>query len=236
MLERRLDEDSNVLSTQYCLLLTKTQTYIRQNCTRQNVMVCILSMRNVKETLKHPPLNELETAESTDDIIFTLLKSELLSFLRYDVVKRIVKLCCKQSAKLNDRLQKYKEALNDYIKRSVCETSYYHDGEIKVYNGRIPKGMVELLIITDDSWDDFVSFSKVRNLEKTVANVFRISQALLDLQSIEPHCLQLRYVLDRPLVSRIFPLTLEEWNELRSQNIAQVHCGDYHCMMDEKGT
>ena len=235
MLERRLDEDSNVLSNKYCLLLTKTQTYTQRNCTHQNLMVCIMSMKYVRNAFKRSPLNELETAESADDIIYILVKRDLLSFLHFDFIKKIIKSCCKKSAKLNDLLQKYKEAFNNYIKRQVCETSYYYDGKINVFTETISKEAVDLLIIMDDSWDDFTPFSKVLNLEKVIAKTFRCSRVLLDLQSIEPHCLQLRYALDRSLVNLIFPLTLEEWNELRSQGIAQIHCGDYQYMMDEKG-
>ena len=234
ILERQLHEASKKLNKQFCLLLGKTQKYLMENCTCKFLVARVMSTKHVRAAFKDPSLNELKSATDIDDVICVLVEKYLLSFLHYELIEIIVTSCCDKSDEIKDMLKNYQKEFDDYIKRRVCETSLYYDGKFKVFTGSDSKETVELVIITDENWNDYTPFLKVLDFESIIANAFRCDKIFLTLQSIEPHCLKLRYALIPSLVDHIFPLTPEEWNKLRFHGVAEIHCGDYHCMVDEK--
>ena len=234
ILERKLYEDSKILNNHFCLLLAETQSYLMKNCTCKSLVANVMSTKHVRTAFKDSSLNELKSATSPDDVICVLVEKDLLSFLHYELIERIVTSCCNQSDEIKDLLKTYKQMFDEYIKRRVCETSLYYDGKFKVFTGSDSKETVELVIITDENWDDYTPFLRVKAFESIIAAAFRCDKIFINLQSIEPQCLKLRYALIPSLVDHIFPLTLEEWNKLRSHGVAQIHCRDYHYMVDRK--
>ena len=230
-----MNKDSKVLKSRFTSLLAKIQLFLKANGDCETLRMCILSMDHVKVAVKDSKLDqELDSAESTGRIISTLVKRDLLSFLHYDFVEEIVTSCCDESSVLKDLLEKYEEAYNEYIKRRVCETSLYNEGQFKEFTGSDSEETVELLLITDEKWNGYTPFARVKDFEYIIQTAFRCNKFLLTLKSIEPQCLKLRYALIPSLVNHIFPLTLEEWNKLRSHGVAQIHCRDYHYMVDRK--
>ena len=232
--ERKLYEDSKVLNNNFCLLLAKTQSYLLKNCTCKSLVAIVMSTKHVRTAFKDSSLSEIKLATSTDDVICVLVEKDLLSFLHYELIERIVTSCCDHSDEIKDLLKNYKKRFHDYVKRRVCETSLYYDGKFKVFTGSDSKETVELVIITDENWDDYTPFLRVKEFESIIANAFRCDKIFMILQSIEPQCLKLRYALIPSLVDHIFPLTLEEWNKLKSHGVAEIHCRDYHYMVDGK--
>ena len=234
-LESQLNKDSEDLQTQFSSLVVQVQGYLQENNTCDYLRTCLMCMSKVRVAFKeNSPLIELKSAKTIGEIIFILLQERLVSFLHYNLIENIVKSCCKESTEINKELEEYNEAFDTYIKRRVCETSLYYDGQFKVFTGSDSEESVNLLIITDESWNEFTEFVKVTKLKPIIAEAFKCSEIFLALQSIEPRCLKLRYALIPSLVDHIFPLTLEEWNKLRSLGIAEIHCRDYHYMVDEK--
>ena len=234
ILQRKLHEESKALNKHFCLLLGETQKYLINNCTCKFLVARVMSMKHVRAAFKDPPLNELKTAASIDDVICVLVEKYLLSFLHYELIEIIVTSCCNQSEEIKDLLKNYKKEFDEYIKRRVCETSLYSDGKFKVFTGSDSKETVQLVIITDANWNDYTPFLEVLDFESIIAKAFRCNKIVLALQSIKPQCLKLCYALIPSLVDNIFPLTLEEWNKLRSLGIAEIHCRDYHYMVDGK--
>ena len=236
ILKRQLNEDSEVLSLQFSSLLEETQSELTNNkCTCDRLLTCIMCMDRIRDVLKDPLLNDLESAETTDRIIYVLTKTKLVSFLHYELIEIIITSCCKKSINLNEELKEYKEKFDDYIKRRVYETPLYYDGQLKPFTGSSnSEETINLLIITDNSWNHSTLYVDITKFERIIAKAFRCHRIILTLQSIEPHCLKLRYALIPSLVDHIFPLTLEEWNTLRSHGVAEIHCRDYHYMVDEK--
>ena len=184
ILERQLYEDSQILNNHFCLLLIKTQSYLRKNCTCKSLVASVMSTKYVRTAFKDSSLNELKYARSTDDVICVLVEKYLLSFLHYELIDRIVTSCCNQSDEIKDLLRNYKEKFDDYIKRRVCEASFYYDGKFKVFTGSDSKETVELVIITDENWDDYTPFLRVKQFENIIANAFRCDEIFLTLQSI----------------------------------------------------
>ena len=234
ILDRKLYEDSKVLNNHFGLLLANTQSYLRKNCACKSLVANVMSTKHVRAAFKDSSLNEIKLATSTDDVICVLVEKDLLSFLHYELIERIVTCCCNQSDEIKDLLKNYKKRFDEYVKRRVCETSLYYDGKFKVFTGSDSKETVELVIITDENWDDYTPFLRVKEFESIIAKAFRCDKIFMILQSIEPQCLKLRYALIPSLVDHIFPLTLEEWNKLRSHGVAEIHCRDYHYMLDGK--
>ena len=234
ILQRQLHEDSKVLNKKFCLLLGKIQNYLMKNCTCKFLVSKVMSTKHVRAAFKGSSQNELKLATDIDDVICVLVEKYLLSFLHYELIEIIVTSCCDKSDEIKDQLKIYKKEFDDYIKRRVCDTSLYYDGKLKVFTGSDSKEKIELVIKTDENWNDYTPFLEVLDFESIIAKAFRCNKIFLTLQSIEPQCLKLRYALIPSLVDHIFPLTLEEWNKLRSHGVAEIHCRDYYYMVDEK--
>ena len=74
------------------------------------------------------------------------------------------------------------------MSRRVCETHIYHEGRFEAFAGFGMEEKVELLIITDENWDDNTDYLRVVDLEEIVANIFHIHNFGLQPVSIEPSC------------------------------------------------
>ena len=240
-LESQLSKESKDLQKQFSSLVGQIQDYLQhlpENITRdmcEKLKICLMCMTNIQVAFKeNSQLNELKSAKTISDILMILLHQKLVSFLHYYLIENIITSCCEESSEIKVMLEEYNIAFDDYIKRRVCETSLYYDGQFKVFTGSDSEESVNLLIITDESWNELTEFVKVTNLRPIIAGAFRCNEIFLALQSIKPQCLKLCYALISSLVDHIFPLTLEEWNKLRSLGIAEIHCRDYHYMVDEK--
>ena len=231
----KLNEDSKLLYSQFSILLRETQSELtKNNCTCEKLLTSIILALG-KDELKDPLLNELKSAKTVDGLFVVLLEKKLVSFLHYELIDIIITFCCKKSNKFNKKLKQYNKRFEDYIKRRVCETSLYRDGQFEQFTGSSnSEEKVNLLIITDEKWDKFTEYVDITEFQTIIAKVFRCKKIFLTLQSIEPQCLKLCYALIPSLVDHIFPLTLEEWNKLRSHGVAQIHCRDYHYMVDRK--
>ena len=231
----QLSKESNDLQKQFSSLVVKIRRYLQESGMCEDLKTCVVTIPNVHVAFKENSLlDEVKSANTIIDIIIILSQKKMFSYLHYTLIENIVESCCKESSEINDMLNKYTIAFKEYIKRRVCETSLYYDGQFKVFTGSDSVETVNLLIITDESWNKFTEFVKVEDLRLIIAEAFRINDFFLDLQNIKPQCLELCYALIPSLVDHIFPLTLEEWNKLRSLGIAQIHCRDYHYMVDEK--
>ena len=238
ILKRKLNADSKELSLQFSSLLVETQSELTKNkCTCDKLLTCIMCMDCTKDVLKGSLLKDLKSAKTVDGVFVVFVENNLVSFLHYELIEKIITSCCKKSFQLNEELKEYKEKFDDYIKRRVYETPLYYDGQLKPFTGSSDsEETIDLLIITDDRWNHFTQYVNITEFEHIIANAFRCNRILLTIQSIEPHCLKLRYALIPSLVDHIFPLTLEEWNKLRSHGVQQIHCRDYHYMVDKKCT
>ena len=184
ILERKLYEDSKELNTHFCLLLRKIQQYLRKNCTCRYLVAVVMSTMHVRAAFKDLSLNELKSETSTDGIICLLVQKYVLSFLHYELIDRIVTSCCDQSGEIKDMLEIYKKMFKQYIKRRTCKTSLYYDGKLKVFTGSDSKETIELVILTDENWDDYTPFLRAKEFEIIIANAFRCDKIFLTFQNI----------------------------------------------------
>ena len=236
IMERQILEDTNSIIEQYALLRSRTMDYLEQiNCGVKKLLVCIRDVQHVKRISKKYPLAELDAETCIDGIFLELVKKNLISFMQFSILKRVVTELCSGSPQLQQRLKSYEVEFTKYIQRRVCETRIYHEGRFEAFSGNTTGEKVELLIITDENWNNGIEFLKVVDLEMLVAKCLKINRFSLQIVSIEPQCLKIRYAISIHVAECVFPLTSEEWKELSSHGIIQMQCLDYFYSTDEKG-
>ena len=236
ILQRKVNTDTNNMIEQYALLKSQTLEYLHQiHCDVGKLLVCIMDVQHVRRITKKSPLVQLEAQTSISGVFLELVKKSLISFLQFSILKRVITELCRGSEELQKDLKEYESEFNAYIKRRVCETRIYHEGRFEVFTGSKTQKKVELLIITDENWDDSIKFVKVVDLEAWVAKCLNIDHVDLQIVSIEPHCLRIRYAVSIHIAETVFPLTSEEWKKLSNHGIIKIHCQKYFYTTDDKG-
>ena len=236
ILHRIIHSQSNELMEEFVSLHLDVQRYlIGINCEIHMLLTCIMDIKHVRLVSKVSSLVELQKAASVSSVFLELINQGLISFLQFSIVKRVIQKLCVQSVQLQQQLQQYEDHFKQYIMRRVCDSSIYHEGRFEKFTGSDSKKMVELLIITDDNWDDYTPFVRVLDLEKIVAKCLDFNQFNLHLVSIEPHCLRLHYVISVHIAHSVFPLTTEEWKYLTSYGIIELKCEEFHYVSEQKG-
>ena len=219
ILQRELHQESKALNKHFCLLLEKAQKYLMNNCTCKSLVARVMTTTHVRAAFKDPSLNELKSATSTDDVICILVEKYLLSFLHYKLIEIIVTSSCNQSEEIKDLLKNYKKKFDEYIKRRVFETSLYSDGKFKVFTGSDSKETVELVIITDDNWNNYTPFLEVLDFESIIAEAFRCNKIVLALQSIKPQCRKCKFRMIHVLCDVVLTVMYSTLQQLQEKDL-----------------
>ena len=236
ILQRKINEESELLMDEYASLRSRTEHYLLQiNCNVEKLVVCVMDVRHVKRLSKVSPLVKLENATTISGVFLELIKNNLMTFLQFSILRRIIRDLCFESRYLQEKLKVYEEKYNSYIRRRVCETHMYHEGRFEAFTGSDTEEKVELLIITDENWNDNTEFLRVVDLEAIVAKILHIDNFSLQRESIEPHCLRLRYAISILIAQTLFPLTHEEWKKLSGKGIIKMQCLENFYTTEDKG-
>ena len=237
ILQRKVNSATNLMIEQYALLRAQTETHLHEiHCDVKKLLVCIMDVQHVRRIAKVSPLVELGAETSISGVFLELVKKSLVSFLQFSILKRVITELCAGSQELQEKLKAYESEFDEYIRRRVCETSIYQEGRFEVFAGGQSDKKVELIIITDEYWDDSIGFVKVLDLEALVAKCLNIDRFNLHILSIEPNCLRIRYAVSIRIAKAVFPLTNEEWKQLSNHGITKIHCQEYFYTSDDKGT
>ena len=236
ILQRRINTDTDDIIEQYALLLAHTERHLHEiHCDVKKLLVCIMNVQHIKDLSQESTLVELRTETSISGVFLELVQKNLMSFLQFSILKRIITGLCAGSPELQEKLETYESEFNRYIKRRVCETRIYHEGRFEAFSGKKSDKKVELLIITDENWDDSISFVKVLHLEALIAKCLKIDCFNLQIFRIEPKCLRIQYAISIDIARTVFPLTKEEWKKLSHLGIIKIHCEEYFYSTDDKG-
>ena len=243
ILHRKIRKESNKLIEEFVSLHIDVQTYLMEiDCKIPQLLTCIMDVKHVKQVSKESPLVELRTATSVSGVFLELISKNLISFLQFTVVKRIVEKFCSASQSLQNQLQQYECNFSEYILRRVCDSNIYNEkGRFEVFTSSDSKvcsdskEMVELLIVTDDKWGDYTPLVDVLDLEEIISESLNIDRFNLHLLSIVPHCLRIHYAISVHIARSAFPLTTEEWKKLTSHGIIELKCGKFQYAFEEKG-
>ena len=227
-LDRMNRKASEELSEEFAALHVQTQIYLREtNCDVSSLLACVMDVRVVKKAAKVMSMCKLENATAVGGVFVALIKMNLISYLQFSVVERIVKVLCTGSSDLQEKLQKYKDNFQKYILRRVCDSTVYQEGKFESLTSSDSKEVVELILITDDQWNEFTPFLNVLELKDIVAKYLNINDFNLELVNISPQCLKLHLAISIAIALSIFPLTQEEWNKLSSLGIVELKCLDF---------
>ena len=237
MLRCQLYGDSSDIVKHFGHLRVRTESYLlKKDTSVERLVTCVMDLDPITYPGQPSLLNELKRAESISRVFMILVEMKLISFLQYDIVEHIIVGLCTESDELNEALQKYKDHFSRYVKVRVCESSLFQKGEIKVFDEKNPScSTPHLIIVTDNTWTQYVPFLKTQNLRRYVVQIFGIQEFYLDLDSIDTNCLKLSYVVPSCMEDLVFPLTPEQEEKLREYGISEVYFGKYHYIMEEKG-
>ena len=182
----KLQEDSQHLMEPYATLRSRTEHYLHEvHCDVKKLLVCVMDVQHIKRLSKLSPLVELRNATTISGVFLELTKRNLMSFLQFSVLKRIICDLCSGSRELQEKLKVYEERFKAYIKRRVCETRTFQEGRFEAFTGCASEKKVELLLITDENWDDSIKFVTVSELEGIVANTLDLDNFSLQIVKIE---------------------------------------------------
>ena len=235
-LERRVHEESDIIMDEYASLRSRTEQYLYDiQCHVKQLLVCIMDVRYVKILSKKSPLNDLEGATCISDVFLVLIKKNLLSFLQISILKRIITNLCHGSRKLQESLKAYEINFEQYIRNRVCKISVYREGRFEMFTSGEKNERVDLLLITDENWNEDMEFMKILKLEKTVAKCLGFDDFHLHLEAIQSQCLRVCYSISIHIAKSVFPLMEEELDELKSHGIAVLKCLEYHYTPTAKG-
>ena len=243
ILHRKIRKESNKLIEDFVSLHIDVQNYLKEiGCEIPQLLTCIMDVKHVKQLSKESPLVELKTATSVSGVFLELITKNLISFLQFTVVKRIIEKYCSASQRLQKQLQQYEHNFGEYILRRVCDSNIYNEkGRFEAFTSSDSKArsdskdMVELLIVTDDKWGDYTPLVDVLDLEEIISESLDIDRFNLHLLSIVPHCLRIHYAISVHIARSAFPLTTEEWKKLTSHGIIELKCGKFQYAFEEKG-
>ena len=233
----KIRKDSKKLMDQYATLRSRTEHHLDQiHFDVKKLLVCVMDVQHVKHLSKSSPLVDLRNATSISGVFLELIMLNLMSFLQFSILKRIVRDLCYDSKELQDSLKAYEENFNHYLKRRVCETHIYQEGKFEAFTGSGSEKKVELLIITDENWDSNSQFFRVADIKEIVSDILDIDNLSLQLERIETNCLRLHYSISILIAQAVFPLTDEEWKKLSQHSIIKMQCLEYFYTTEDKGT
>ena len=237
ILQRKIRRDSSQLMDQYATLRSRTESYLlNTNCNVEKLLVCVMDVQHVKCLASQGPIIKLENATTVSGVFLELVKRNLISFLQFSIIKRIIKDLCSECAELQEMLRVYQANFDAYIRRRVCETEAYEEGRIEGFTSRDSEERVELVIVTDENWNGNTEFLRLLDLEAIVAECLDVDNFILQRKSIESNCLTIRYSISVHIAQAVFPLTNEEWRKLAHHGIMKLQCLGYLYTTEAKGT
>ena len=243
ILQRKVVRDTNRMIELYALLRARTERHLHDiNYDFSELLVCIMDVQHIKRISKECPLVELKAQTSVSGIFLELVTKNLISFLQFSILKRVITEICCGCQELQEQLKSYEMEFNEYIKRRVCETHIYQEGRFKAFSSSSSsEEKVELVIITDEYWNDSIQLMKVLELEELVADCLDIDQFCLEVVNIESNCLRIHYAIPLQVAKAIFPLTEEEWKKISQNHIVKIQrlrcpfLGVFYSTDQEKG-
>ena len=155
---------------QYATLRSRTESYLlNTNCNVEKLLVCVMDVQHVKCLASQGPIIKLENATTVSGVFLELVKRNLISFLQFSIIKRIIKDLCTECAELQEMLRVYQANFDAYIRRRVRVTEAYEEGRIEGFTSRDSEERVELVIVTDENWNGNTEFLRLLDLEAIVA-------------------------------------------------------------------
>ena len=161
--------EAKLAADRFASLQMMTQQYLQENCTTENLVTCILDVRHVKSFSTHLPLKEVIPATSVGKV-FSLLKTrKITTFLQYSLTKKIICTLCPESEELQEKVKAYEEELRQYTQVRVVDIC---DEDFDELCGTDSTDRVDLVIKTDETFNESTQFVKMLDFQEAVTHAF----------------------------------------------------------------
>ena len=172
-----------------------------------------LKIKDSSKPLLEDCLDKIEAAKSIHEV-FKILRP-YGSFFDCHIIKHIVnsELCTDED---RGKLHKYLSELDDYCRRNVFECPHFASSDAK-----FPK----LMIKVDDLVSTNFTMKALDAFSADVAETLELSRHTLRVCSVDEGCIQLTYQIVQSIVDRVFPLTPQQENALKSLGLSSLTCG-----------
>ena len=161
ILHCKIRKESNKLTEEFVSLHIDVQTYLMEiDYKVPQLLTCIMDVKHVKQLSKESPLVELKTATSVSGVFLELISKNLISFLQFTVVKRIIEKFCLASQCLQKQLQQYERNFSEYILRRVCDSNIYNEkGRFEAFTTSDSKARSDHSVfpLTTEEWKKLTS-------------------------------------------------------------------------------
>ena len=233
-----LDEDHENIIDKFLRLPDKTIEFLLQtNCETARVQACVMDVRHTTFDPVFYATKELVATESVEELFSVSAKRNFISFIDSEIIGRIIQTLCLECEDLVKMMKSYEIKLNEYMKLSISNTSFcYLENQKNVISKAEPEDLIELSIVTSNTWNQATPLDTMLIYGKAIVNAFKCQKFVIRLKKIDPERLAVYYGISCYHAYAIFPLTKEEWNYLEEQGIVEMHCTEFHYIKHLAGT
>ena len=225
--------ETKVIVERFASLQMMTHQNLQENCATENLVTCILDVRHAKSFSTHSPLKDIIPATSVGKVLSLLKTRNITTFLQYSLTKRIICTLCPESEELQETVKAYEEELRQYTKVYVVDIC---DEDFDDLCGTDSTDRVDLLIKTDETFNESTQLVKILDLQEAVTHAFHCEKYLLHLKRIGTKDHTVCYTMFSQITKSVFPLTNKEWVYLTQHGVVELRCLDFYYTAQTNGT
>ena len=217
-LRGKLYHEFEKITTAFSSLFSDTcNSLVQRDISVPQVVLVLTTLGAFQPTLPQMPLLEeqlveMSKAKNNYEVFFAL--RGYVSFFSHHIVDHIIaKLGTPED---HQRLQSYRHALDDYMKRSVFECPSYS----------LTRHQQTNLVVKLEGEMDRYKIYHLEGFQSRFSNIIRVSEYTLRLCTVERGCLQLTYQVPHFVLDTIFPLSEDQKAMLRAERVTRLSCGN----------
>ena len=224
-LKAMLDEDARDMKYRFGCFVTRTRDSVEERVSVQKFAGSILELgaydpapEGRDRSLLDEHREEIIRAESISTIFIIL--SAYWNYLTYEILEYIIELYGADDDK--KRLKSYDEELQNFCQRRIFELPLLSNGPGNALRPRQNKFSVKLSVRED------VPLRELLRIRIRIAKLLCVNVAALSIDSANPGCVQLTFLIPKFIAQEIFPLSNEQTLALsKDASVIRLECGEY---------
>ena len=224
---------SDILKDHFLMLCFRIASYLTEKgCTVATLKVCF---SDFKQLLLLPSTSRADDdMNSSTDISNFLLNVKCNSILDCRFLKHVVSTMCHDSFDISNELNEYEVLHQQYMTTPLLDSCYVAQERYLGSKHVELMDSLEVELSINEPWTEQTPLERLISMEATLARAFRCASFHLFLRRIDLRSLKLLYEVMSDCHDDIFPLTIEEWEEIAAQGIAELKCKTFHYFNPEK--
>ena len=195
------------MSTQFKKLIAETFKWLK---------LALVTPENVKSiVLGDLELDDLNHANSFEEIIEILWKNRKWSWFHYSVLKQVIDVYCQPDDLPKQQLESYEEDFKSYCSRRVFECPL----PIEEYS---PSRQDSVLVVKFEIDVHSSDMLKLQELELEIGDILNAQKKLL-LLTVRDGCTELFFCLPKNMISKVFPLSSRQEELLARKGVQQCY-------------